>query len=63
MIAWLDTALPPLDRTVGFWLLVAVAIECLVVWLYRRGCERADNAPALDRYADAHGDVTRRPDA
>ncbi|RYE79315.1 MAG: hypothetical protein EOP19_20335 [Hyphomicrobiales bacterium] len=61
MTAWLDALLPPLDPAVGFWLLVCIAIECAAVWLYRRARQRADGPP--DLYGEAHGDVTRRPDA
>ncbi|SEM69900.1 hypothetical protein SAMN04515666_11954 [Bosea lupini] len=61
MIAWLDALLPPLDPTIGFWLLVAIAVEAFVVWAYRRARQRADALP--DLYGEAHGDVTRRPDA
>lgn len=60
MIAWLDALIPPLDPTLGFWLLLAIAIECVAVWVYRRGHQRADRPPDPD--ADVHGDVTHPPE-
>ncbi len=60
MIAWLDALIPPLDSTLGFWLLLAIAIECVAVWIYLRARQHVDRPPDPD--ADVHGDVTRMPE-
>jgi hypothetical protein len=61
MIARLDAALPPLDPALGFYLLLAACAGYGIA----RILDRARREPAADphRYAEAHGDVTRRPEA
>lgn len=64
MTAWLDAALPPLDPTIGLWLLfliVVAAVACAALDLNGRGRRQA--VADTDPYGEAHGDVTRRPDA
>lgn len=55
MTAWLDALLPPLDPTLGFWLIVAAVTGWLVSALRNR-----PPAPAADDpMARPHGDVPR----
>jgi hypothetical protein len=59
MSAWLDTALPPLDPALGFFLILAALAGYGLLRLWDRA--RAGERP--DPYAEPHGDVTRRPEA
>jgi hypothetical protein len=55
MIAWLDTLIPPLDRTVGAWLLLAL----IAGWLLASLRNRKPVPPEPDPMAGPHGDVPR----
>ena len=57
MIAWLDTALPPLDPALGFYLLLAACAGYAMARILDRA--RAEAAP--DPYTAPHGDVPNRP--
>lgn len=60
MTAWLDALLPPLDRTLGAYALLAVLSAGVLLKLRERARERAA-APEHDPHAAPYGDVTERP--
>jgi hypothetical protein len=59
MIAALDALIPPLDRAVGFYLLIALAAGYLLARLYDRARRAPETEP--DPHAVAFGDVPEPP--
>lgn len=56
MIAAIDALIPPLDRHLGFFLLLAVGAGLVLGWLFDRA--RREAAPAEpDPHAAPYGDV------
>jgi hypothetical protein len=58
MTAWLDALLPPLDRALGFYLLLAALAGLAVGKVFDRARREP---PPPDPHAAAYGDVTRLP--